>query len=112
MTNETVNMITLLKQILVKEEILGSFSLATVDIDFYSKLKYQMSIMDEGENSGELENGKSMLLQLLRKRQYKIMQMAMYNPLTTEISNKLSSEEREYYTDIYNSTIAFKNKLL
>lgn len=102
------DMITELKQAIVKENVQGEFDLSTLDPHFYIKLRSHMTKLD----TSDYDKIESMLNSLIRKRQGKIIRLADSSKLTADISQKLSIEERAFYTSIYNNSIEFKNHVL
>jgi len=102
------DMIVELKQAIVKENVQGEFDLSTLDTHFYIKLRSHMARLDKDD----YDKVESMLNSLIRKRQGKIIRLADSSKLTADISQKLSIEERAFYTTIYNNSIEFKNQVL
>ena len=53
-----------------------------------------------------------MLNSLVRKRQGKIIQLADSSKLSTNLSQKLTTEERSFYENVYNTSLDFKKQIL
>lgn len=105
---QDTDMIVELKQAIVKENVQGEFDLSTLDPHFYIKLRSHMTRLEKSD----YDKVESMLNSLIRKRQGKIIRLADSSKLTAEISQKLSIEERAFYTAIYNNSMEFKNQVL
>jgi len=60
----------------------------------------------------DFDKSESMLNQLIRKRQGKIIRLADSSRLTSDLSSKLTFEEREFYNNLHNISNDFKNQLL
>ena len=105
---QDTDMVVELKQAVVKENVQGEFELATLDPHFYIKLKAQMKKLSESD----FDKVESMLNQLIRKRQGKIVRLADSSKLTAELSNKLTFEEREFYNNLHNISNSFTNQVL
>ena len=105
---QDTDMVVELKQAVVKENVQGEFELATLDPHFYIKLKAQMKKLSESD----FDKVESMLNQLIRKRQGKIVRLADSSKLTAELSNKLTFEEREFYNNLHNISSSFTNQVL
>ena len=103
------DMVTELKQAKVKEDVADEDSLATLDKHFYIKLN---AYMQKLENKDEFDKVQSMLNQLIRIRQGKIVRLADSSKLTSDLSSKLSVEEEVYYNQIHNASLAFKEQIL
>ena len=58
------------------------------------------------------DKSESMLNQLVRMRQGKIVRLADSSKLTSDLSSKLSVEEEVYYNQIHNASLVFKEKIL
>ena len=102
------DMIKELKQAKVKEDIADEDSLATLDKNFYIKLNAYMKKLE----TIDFDKAESMLNQLVRIRQGKIVRLADSSKLTTDLSSKLSVEEEVYYNQIHNASLAFKEQIL
>ena len=92
----------------MKEDVQDEDSLATLDKHFYIKLNAYMKKLD----SSDLDKIESMLNQLVRIRQGKIVRLADSSKLTSDLSSKLSVEEEVYYNQIHNASLAFKEQIL
>ena len=97
-----------LKQAKVKEDIADEDSLATLDKHFYIKLNAYMKKLE----TADFDKAQSMLNQLVRIRQGKIVRLADSSKLTSDLSSKLSVEEEVYYNQIQNASLAFKDQIL
>ena len=102
------DMIKELKQAKVKEDVADEDSLATLDKYFYIKLNAYMKKLP----NDDFDKVQSMLNQLLRIRQGKIVRLADSSKLTSDLSSKLSVEEEVYYNQIHNASLAFKKQIL
>jgi len=105
---QDTDMVVELKQALVKENVQGEFELATLEQHFYVKLKAYMKKL----SPIDFDKSESMLNQLIRKRQGKIIRLADSSRLTSDLSSKLTFEEREFYNNLHNISNDFKNQLL
>lgn len=105
---QDTDMIVELKQAIVKENVQGEFELSTLEPHFYIKLKSQMKKLDQSD----YDKIESMLNQLIRKRQGKIIRLADSSKLTANLAKKLSFEEREFYNNLHNISTNFRNQLL
>jgi len=102
------DMIKELKQAKVKEDVADENTLATLDKHFYIKLNAYMKKLP----NDDFDKVQSMLNQLLRIRQGKIVRLADSSKLTSDLSSKLSVEEEVYYNQIHNASLAFKEQIL
>ena len=102
------DMLTELKQSKVKEDVQGEESLSTLDKHFYIKMKSYMKKLSK-DDSDRVE---SMLNELVRIRQGKIVRLADSSRLTADLSSKLSVEEEVYYTQIYKASLEFKKQVI
>ena len=105
---QDADMIVELKQAIVKENVQGEFELSTLEPHFYIKLKSQMKNLSESD----YDKVESMLNQLIRKRQGKILRLADSTKLTADLAGKLSFEEREFYNNLHNISANFTKQLL
>ena len=111
---QDVDMIVELKQAVEKEKMLGQFDLATLQVQqqadpyFYIKMKSYMNRLPEKD----YDVVESMLNTLLRTRQTKIIRIADASKLTTEISRKLSIEEREFYNNLHDNSSKFSKTII
>ena len=107
-TIEETDMIVELKQATVKENVQGEFELATLEPHFYVRLLSYMKKLPKDD----FDKVESMLNSLVRKRQGKIIHLADSSKLTTDLSQKLTIEERSFYEKIYNTSTDFKKQIL
>ncbi len=105
---QDTDMIVELKQAIVKENVQGEFELATLEPHFYIKLKSQMKKLDHSD----FDKVESMLNQLIRKRQGKIIRLADSSKLSADLSAKLTFEEREFYNNLHNISANFTKQIL
>ena len=105
---EDTDMIVELKQATVKENVQGEFELATLEPYFYVRLTSFMKKLPKDE----FDKVESMLNSLVRKRQGKIIHLADSSQLTSDLSQKLTLEERAFYEKIYNTSSDFKKQIL
>ena len=105
---QDTDMIVELKQAIVKENVQGEFELATLDPHFYIKLKSQMKKLPQAD----FDKVESMLNQLVRKRQGKIVRLADSSKLTANLSSKLTFEESEFYNNLHNISQNFSKSVL
>ena len=102
------DMIKELKQAKVKEDIADEDSLATLDKHFYIKLNAYMNKLE----TADFDKAQSMLNQLVRIRQGKIVRLADSSKLTSDLSSKLSVEEEVYYNEIHKASLEFKKQVV
>ena len=100
--------VTELKQAVMKEEVQSNFDLSALEPYFYIKLKSYMQRMTEKD----YDIMQSMLNKLLRTRQSKIIRLADSSKLTAEISQKLTVEERDFYNQVNNASTEFSKKIM
>ena len=100
--------VTELKQAVMKEEVQSNFDLSALEPYFYIKLKSYMQRMTEKD----YDIMQSMLHKLLRTRQSKIIRLADSSKLTAEISQKLTVEERDFYNQVNNASTEFSKKIM
>jgi len=111
---QDVDMLVELKQALEKEKMLGQFDLATLQVQqqadpyFYIKMKLYMQRLPEKD----YDVVESMLNTLLRTRQTKIIRIADASKLTSEISQKLSIEECEFYNNLHDNSSKFSKTII
>ena len=101
------DMITELKQAKVKEMSQGDYNLSTLDKDFFIRLKAYMNNLEK-DDFNQVE---SMLKEIVRIREGKIIILANSSKLTTEISNKLTVEELGFFKEILQSSQNFKAQI-
>ena len=102
------DMLTELKQSKVKEDVQGEESLSTLDKHFYIKMKSYMKKLSK-DDSDRVE---SMLNELVRIRQGKIVRLADSSKLTTDLASKLSVEEEVYFNQIYEASVEFSKQVM
>ena len=102
------DMIKELKQAKVKEDIADEDTLATLDKHFYIKLHAYMKKLE----TVDFDKAESMLNQLVRIRQGKIVRLADSSKLTSDLSSKLSVEEEVYYNQIHKASLDFKKQVI
>ena len=102
------DMVTELKQAKVKEDVQGEESLSTLDKHFYIRMNSYMKKL----STDDYVKVESMLNELVRIRQGKIVRLADSSKLTSDLSSKLSVEEEVYYNQIHNASLAFKEQIL
>ena len=94
--------------------MLGQFDLSTLQVQhqtdsrFYVKMKSYMN----GLHEKDYDKVESMLNTLLRTRQTKIIRLADTSKLTSEISQKLSIEEREFYNNLHDNSSKFSKTII
>ena len=86
------DMLTELKQAKVKEDVQGEESLSTLDKHFYIKMNSYMKKLSKDD----FDKVESMLNELVRIRQGKIVRLADSSKLTSDLASKLSVEEEVY----------------
>ena len=102
------DMITQLKQAKVKEDVQGEESLSTLDKHFYIGMNlYIKKLFNDDSNKVE-----SMLNELVRIRQGKIVRLADSSTLTSDLASKLTVEEEVYYNQIHKSSLEFKKQVI
>ena len=102
------DMLTELKQSKVKEDVQGEESLSTLDKHFYIKMKSYMKKLSK-DDSDRVE---SMLNELVRIRQGKIVRLADSSKLTSNLASKLSVEEEVYFNQIYEASVEFSKQVM
>ncbi len=105
---QDTDMVVALKQALVKENVQGEFDLSTLDSDFYIKVQAYMQRLSQ-QDSDKVE---SMLNTLMRKRQGKIIRLADSSKMTSDLTKKLSIEERALFNSIHAQSTDFKKQVL
>lgn len=105
---QDTDMVVELKQAIVKENVQGEFELATLDSNFYIKLKSYMKTLDQSD----FDKVESMLNSLVRKRKGKIIHLADSSKLTADMKKKLTVEEVEYYNNLHNISVDFTKHIL
>ena len=102
------DMLTEFKQSKVKEDVQGEESLSTLDKHFYIKMKSYMKKLSK-DDSDRVE---SMLNELVRIRQGKIVRLADSSKLTSDLASKLSVEEEVYFNQIYEASVEFSKQVM
>ena len=102
------DMVTELKQAKVKEDVQGEESISTLDKHFYIRMNSYMKKLSN-DDSNKVE---SMLNELIRIRQGKIVRLADSSKLTSDLLSKLSVEEEVYYNQIHNACLDFKIQII
>ena len=101
------DMITELKQAKVKEVSQGDYNLSTLDKNFFIRLKAYMKTLE----NNDFNQVESMLKEIVRIREGKIITLANSSKLTTEISNKLTVEELSLFEQIHQCSENFKDQI-
>ena len=102
------DMVTELKQAKVKEDVQGEESLSTLDKHFYIRMNSYMKKL----STDDYVKVESMLNELVRIRQGKIVRLADSSKLTADLMSKLSVEEDVYYNEIYKASLEFKKQVI
>jgi len=102
------DMLTELKQAKVKEDVQGEESLSSLDKHFYIKINSFMKKLSKDD----YDKVESMLNELVRIRQGKIVRLADSSALTSDLSSKLSVEEEVYYNEIHKASLEFKKQVV
>ena len=102
------DMVTELKQAKVKEDVQGEESISTLDKHFYIRMNSYMKKLSK-DDSYKVE---SMLNELIRIRQGKIVRLADSSKLTSDLLSKLSVEEEVYYNQIHKASLDFKKLVI
>ena len=102
------DMITQLKQAKVKEDVQGEESLSILDKHFYIGMNLYIKKLSS-DDSNKVE---SMLNELVRIRQGKIVRLADSSTLTSDLASKLTVEEEVYYNQIHKSSLEFKKQVI
>ena len=102
------DMIQELKQAKVKEDVQGEDSISSLDKFFYIRLNEYMKNLSKDD----FDKVESMLNQLIRMRQGKIIRLADSSKLTADLGSKLSVEEEVYYNEIHKASLEFKKQVI
>ena len=102
------DMLTELKQAKVKEDVQGEESLSTLDKHFYIKMNSYMKKLSKDD----FDKVESMLNELVRIRQGKIVRLADSSKLTSDLASKLSVEEEVYFNQIYEASVEFSKQVM
>ena len=105
---QDTDMVVVLKQALVKENVQGDFDLSTLDSDFYIKVRAYVQRLPQ-QDRDKIE---SMLNTLMRKRQGKIIGLADSSKMTSDLTKKLSIEERALFDAIHAQSVDFQKQIL
>lgn len=101
------DMVTELKQALIKEQVAGEFQLATLDERFYIRLRHQIESLDRHDRDGV----EGIMMELVRMRRGKIVRLADSSRLTGELKTKITIEERMLYESINRQSGAFEGRV-
>jgi len=104
---DSPDMITELKQALSKEKMVGEYQVSTLDPHFYIKLKQYLKTLQR-EDFDHIE---SMLLELFRMRRGKLVKLADSTKLNSDLYNKLTVEESNFFKTIYDNSKNFENQI-
>lgn len=102
------DMVNELHQAILKENAQGAFNLSTLDVDFYIKVNSFTKKLPQQD----YDRMESMVNELIRKRRGKIIALADSSPMTSDIANKLTIEERIFFDHIHKKGIEFKKQIL
>ena len=102
------DMIQELKEAKVKEDVQGEDSISSLDNFFYIRLNEYMKNLSKDD----FDKVESMLNQLIRMRQGKIIRLADSSKLTADLGSKLSVEEEVFYNQINNASVEFKKQII
>ena len=101
------DMITELKQAKVKEVSQGDYNLSTLDKNFFIRVKLYMKNLEKND----FDQVESMLKELVRIREGKIITLANSSKLTSEISKKLTVEELSFFENVSKCSGDFKDQV-
>ena len=101
------DMITELKQAKVKEVSQGDYNLSTLDKNFFIRVKLYMKNLEKND----FDQVESMLKELVRIREGKIITLANSSKLTSEISKKLTVEELSFFDNVSKCSSDFKDQI-
>ncbi len=101
------DMITELKQAKVKEVSQGDYNLSTLDKNFFIRAKSYMKNLEKND----FDQVESMLKELVRIREGKIITLANSSKLTSEISKKLTVEELSFFENVSKCSGDFKDQI-
>lgn len=91
-----------------RERIAKPHDLSTLDPDFYVRVNDYLKSLKERER----ENLMISINSFVTARLEKIVKLAAASPLSPEMSEKLSAEEKYLYDLVHNSTDTFKRKVI
>jgi len=103
--NETSSYVS---RALNRERIAKPHDLSTLDPDFYVRVNDYLKGLKERER----ENLMISINSFVTARLEKIVKLAAASPLSPELAEKLSAEERYLYDIVHNSTDSFKGKVI
>ena len=101
------DMITELKQAKVKEVSQGDYNLSTLDKNFFIRVKLYIKKLEKND----FDQVESMLKELVRIREGKIITLANSSKLTSEISKKLTVEELSFFENVSKCSGDFKDQV-
>jgi len=104
---DSPDMVTELKQALSKEKMVGEYQVSTLDPHFYIKLKQHMRTLQRDD----FNHVESMLLELFRMRRGKLVKLADSTKLNSDLYNKLTVEESNFFKTIYDNSKIFENQI-
>lgn len=96
-----------------RERISKPHDLSSIDTDFYVRVNdYICSLENTREFERERENTIIALNSFVASRLEKIVKIAVASPLSGELEKKLSTEEKELYHLIHDSSSEFKSRVI
>lgn len=104
---EMPDAVTELKQALIKEQVVGEYQLATLDAQFYIRLKRKMAGMSGRDRDGI----EGIMIELMRMRRGKIVRLADSSKLTGELRSKITIEERTFFEAINRESRLFEERI-
>lgn len=104
---EMPDSVTELKQALIKEQVVGEYQLATLDAQFYIRLKRQMA----GLSARDRDGVEGIMMELWRMRRGKIVRLADSSRLTGELKSKITIEERIFFQAINQECRLFEERM-
>lgn len=96
-TAEVSDAVTELKQAIIKEQVVGDHQMATLDVRFYIRLWDQTKRLPDRDREGV----EGIMVDLLRLRRGKIVQLADSSRLTGELKSRTTIEEQIFFNVIY-----------
>ncbi|MBI3639937.1 MAG: DNA replication complex GINS family protein [Thaumarchaeota archaeon] len=102
-----MDMVSELKQTIVKENGQGAFDLSTLSLDFYIKIRSYLKRLPAQDR----DKAGSMLNTLIRTRRSKIINFADSSKMTSDHLKKLSIEERIFYNSIHSQSMNFTKEI-
>ncbi len=91
-----------------RERIAKPHDLSGIDHDFYIRVNDYLESLGDKERENLIVSMNSFIASRLEK----IVKLAAASPLSTELREKLSSEELQLYFLVHNSSSAFKQRVL